>query len=580
MSFLPNVSLRRLDGRIFWALVFMAVIMLFSGVAASTSLTTAEKSKEEEVARLRQVAALQVLRAGNENNRNGLELIILFKLTNLVGFVDNVQRNLEPRMAEVGQQFTGNDEASLRFSNIRAAYASITGRLRAQRNIPLTPEFELSLYQGIKNDLDRLDLEINNFLRERQFVAETAHINHTNNINQTRWSYLLIGALLFVLAVLFAVIIARMVAIPFAILSGRLRRIAYGDLTEQIVPQGTDEVIELSLIFNRTIVNLKLAIARIQAQVKTINQASQQISQSSDRQASSLAQQALAVTQVTATIAELSNTSQHIANSAALVAHSADQTLASANEGYTTLHSASETMNEIRDKVNLIADRILALNSVAQRIKEITLLIDTLSNETHLLALNAAIESAGAGEQGVRFGVVAGHVRKLSQRSRVAAVEIQQLVSQIQNAAASSVMATEEGIKVVALGDKMVSESLRANENIINQIEQTSQLAQAISHATEQQRQASTQVATTMHELSQISYNISDNSQQYLVSANDLEEVVRQLNGVVNAFIVEDTADKPEINPVFPNNLHEGLVPELLKAGPESNWSPGTLLPK
>ncbi|MDB5078548.1 MAG: hypothetical protein JWP00_472 [Chloroflexi bacterium] len=580
MSFLPNVSLRRLDGRIFWALVFMAVIMLFSGVAASTSLTTAEKSKEEEVARLRQVAALQVLRAGNENNRNGLELIILFKLTNLVGFVDNVQRNLEPRMAEVGQQFTGNDEASLRFSNIRAAYASITGRLRAQRNIPLTPEFELSLYQGIKNDLDRLDLEINNFLRERQFVAETAHINHTNNINQTRWSYLLIGALLFVLAVLFAVIIARMVAIPFAILSGRLRRIAYGDLTEQIVPQGTDEVIELSLIFNRTIVNLKLAIARIQAQVKTINQASQQISQSSDRQASSLAQQALAVTQVTATIAELSNTSQHIANSAALVAHSADQTLASANEGYTTLHSASETMNEIRDKVNLIADRILALNSVAQRIKEITLLIDTLSNETHLLALNAAIESAGAGEQGVRFGVVAGHVRKLSQRSRVAAVEIQQLVSQIQNAAASSVMATEEGIKVVALGDKMVSESLRANENIINQIEQTSQLAQAISHATEQQRQASTQVATTMHELSQISYNISDNSQQYLVSANDLEEVVRQLNGVVNAFIVEDTADKPEINPVFPNNLHEGLVPELLKAGPESNWSPGSLLPK
>jgi methyl-accepting chemotaxis protein len=154
----------------------------------------------------------------------------------------------------------------------------------------------------------------------------------------------------------------------------------------------------------------------------------------------------------------------------------------------------------------------------------------------------------------------------------VAAVEIQQLITQIQNAAASSVMATEEGIKVVALGDKMVSDSLRANENIIKQIDQTSQLARAISQATEQQRQASTQVAVTMHELSQISHNISDNSQQNLVSANDLEEVVRQLNGVVNAFIVEGSTNS-EVTYAPPPGLRTNESPQPM----EGRLSSGSL---
>lgn len=576
MSFIPNLSLRRLDGRIFWTLILMAVIMLLAGIVSSVVLNNAEKSSEEEIARLKQVSELQVLSASNQTNTSSLNLVIVYKLTGLLDFVDNIQRRVNLRLADMNQYFNGNDSASVAFSNIKAGYARRAERIRNAQTTPLTPENETTLFREIKADLERIDIDITNLLRERQAAANAAHLNRLEVIEHTRSSYLLVGLLLFILAILFAIIIARLVAIPFALLSGRLRRIAHGDLTEQITPHGTQEVMELSLIFNRTVVNLKLAIARIQAQVKTINHASQQISQSSDKQVNSLSQQALAVTQVTATLAELSDTSRHIAGSAALVAQSADNALISANEGYTTLQGAAETMNEIRHKVNLIADRILALNSVAQRIREITSLIDTLSNETHLLALNAAIESAGAGEEGVRFGVVAGHVRKLSQRSRGAAVEIQQLVNQIQNAAASSVMATEEGIKVVALGDKMVSDSLRANENIIQQIDQTSQLARGISQATEQQREASTQVAVTMQELSQISYNISDNSQQYLVSANDLEEVVRQLNGVVNAFIVDKSPASPEITiPAPPNGVQTVENTKPL----ESNWSSGPVVP-
>jgi hypothetical protein len=56
--------------------------------------------------------------------------------------------------------------------------------------------------------------------------------------------------------------------------------------------------------------------------------------------------------------------------------------------------------------------------------------------------------------------------------------------------------------------------------------------------------------------LSQISQSIRDNSRQYLASTTDLEEVVRQLNGIVNAFTVDITSDTtPDLAQYPPSGL-------------------------
>ena len=561
-------SLQRLNGRIFWAFVGLASLMLATGIGSNFLVSTAENSNQQHLVRLRQVSDIQTLQAYVNEQRNSINLITLYKVSNVLPFISvNSIIRTHLILEETSHDFPTEDAAYTSFQDVLNRYTNLYTFVNDNLGHSSQSQAEeQAVYSRIKTDLDNLAPLITNLLGDRQRAADDARRNYLGVLDNTRWTYLVVSVILFGLALLFALVIARLIAVPLSILVNYLRQIAVGDLTKQMNPTGADELVELSLIFNRTVVNLKQVIARIQDQARNITSTSGQIITSSDEQANTMLDHSQAITQTSVTITQLADSSQQIAGSASLVAESANLALASANQCYDTMLGTNDTMNEIRLKVNMIATSNLELNAMAQRIREITLLIDNFSNETHLLALNAAIEAAGAGEEGARFGVVAGHVRKLAQRSRIAAVEIQQLVSRIQGAAARSVMVTEEGIKVVALGEQMLGESLQANANIIQQIGQTTQLAEAISQATDQQGEATGRVADTILQLSTISQTISQNSQYYRASAGELGEVVTQLNAIVTAFIIQEEATEV---PIPLGNEPEQSSPRLvLSPGP------------
>lgn len=137
---------------------------------------------------------------------------------------------------------------------------------------------------------------------------------------------------------------------------------------------------------------------------------------------------------------------------------------------------SDEALDRARTGVNSIQKTISAVEDIKQsssEISEIISLIDEIAFQTNLLALNAAVEAARAGDQGRGFAVVASEVRALAQRSAGAARDITGLI--------------QTSIERVGIGTSMVENSGETLQEIMQSVEQVSELISGIADTSQQQ---------------------------------------------------------------------------------------------
>ena len=126
-------------------------------------------------------------------------------------------------------------------------------------------------------------------------------------------------------------------------------------------------------------------------------------------------------------------------------------------------------------------ETIGSIQASSVRVSEIVRVIGEIASQTNLLAFNAAIEAARAGQHGVGFSVVAGEVRKLAERSSVAAREIAKLI--------------EESVMQVGQGAEVSKEAARSFEGIMSSVGRTRTSVSEIAQATEGQRRLAGEVS-------------------------------------------------------------------------------------
>lgn len=276
-------------------------------------------------------------------------------------------------------------------------------------------------------------------------------------------------------------------------------QLAAGDLTVKVEVNSTDETGQLLLAMQNMIAKLSHIIREVRSGADALSAASEEVSATAQNLSQANSEQAASVEQTSASIEEMSASIRQNADNAKITDDMATQSSAEATQGGEAVMQTVKSMQAIADKISII---------------------DDIAYQTNLLALNAAIEAARAGEHGRGFSVVAAEVRKLAERSRIAAQEIVEIAS-------SSLQIAERA------GDQI--------NGMVHSIKRTSELVQEISAASNEQASGVAQINAAMGQLSQITQMNASSSEELAATSVEMSSQSAQLLQLIDFFKVADS---------------------------------------
>ncbi|MFP4556543.1 MAG: methyl-accepting chemotaxis protein [Bacteroidales bacterium] len=348
--------------------------------------------------------------------------------------------------------------------------------------------------------LTHLDVMGDLFTEAIKVADERSNAAHAD-VYDTANSVQLITLLIALAALLLAIIVA--VAISRSILNNVRKGIEYanevaqGNLKAKLEINAKDEVGLLLASFEETVEKIKDIVIKVSDGSDNMSSASEQLSSTSQEMSQSSNEQAASVEEVSSSMEQMAANIQQNSDNATQT----EKIAFSAENG---MQKVERTASESLISVKEIADKITIISDIAF--------------QTNLLALNAAVEAARAGEHGRGFAVVATEVRKLAERSKVAAEEINILSKK-------TVSTTEDATNLV--------------KNLLPEINRTAKLVQEISAASAEQTSGTDQINTAIQQLNQATQQNAASSEEVATSAEELSAQADQLREVINYFKVD-----------------------------------------
>lgn len=311
-------------------------------------------------------------------------------------------------------------------------------------------------------------------------------------------------------------------------------RIASGNLGVSVQPRSSRDV--LGNAFARMIDNLQRLTGELSEGVNVLAASASEISTSTAQLVTNASETATAVAETTTTAEEVKQTAQLASQKARGVSDSAQRSAQIAQTGKKSAEAMGDGMVRIRDQMNAIAESMIRLSEQTHTIGQIMATVEDLAAQSNLLAVNAAIEAAKAGEQGKGFSVVAQEVRSLAEQSKQAAVHVRTILTEIQKATNSAVMATEQGTKAVEGGVDQARQTGEAIAALSGSVSESAQAATQIAASSQQQLVGVDQVASAMDSIKDATTQNVENAKMLESAATKLSELGQTLKQLVGRF--------------------------------------------
>ncbi len=270
--------------------------------------------------------------------------------------------------------------------------------------------------------------------------------------------------------------------------------VSSGDLTNTIDSEYEGAFAEMQEYVNSTVHKLAEVVSEVNTSAEALASASEEVSATAQSLSQAASEQAAGAEETSAAIEEMTaSISQNTEN-------------AKITDGM-----ATKSAQEAAEGGEAVKATVVAMKQIAQKIG----IIDDIAYQTNLLALNAAIEAARAGEHGKGFAVVAAEVRKLAERSQIAAQEISAVAS-------SSVELAERAGTLL--------------DQIVPNIRKTSDLVQEITAASEEQTTGVSQINGAVGQLSQTTQQNASSSEELAATAEEMSGQAEGLQQVMSFF--------------------------------------------
>jgi methyl-accepting chemotaxis protein len=331
-----------------------------------------------------------------------------------------------------------------------------------------------------------------------------------------------------------AFFVSRGITNPILQVVRTTHRIAAGDLTDTVEASGNDETGSLLRAVGTMLEHLSRIVADVRGGSETIANASSQLAAMSQSLSQGTSHQAASVEETTGTLEEITASIGQNAQNSRLMEQMALKASRDAEKSGRAVQDTAGAMRVIAEKVAIISD---------------------IAYQTNLLALNAAIEAARAGEHGKGFGVVAAEVRKLAERSQLAAKEIGGL--------------TAGSVKVAEESGQLLSE-------LVPSMKKTYDLVQEVAAASNEQTSAVTQINSAMGEVDRITQRNAAAAEELATTAEELSSQASLLRDAIAYFTLrhdrpnrQDRERPSKARPTPPQTTKMGQMPSSLPPPPD-----------